>query len=103
MLRRMISRWRAPAGRPLPLLLHTRRDCHLCDVMKAEIREVSRRIPVELTEVDIDTDPELVERYGRSIPVLSIAGRVAFKGRLTAADLERKLERRARELEQAGE
>ena len=42
-------------------------------------------------------------RHGRSIPVLEIAGRVAFKGKLTSAELERKLERRARELESAAE
>ena len=103
MLRRMISRWRAPVGRPLPLVLYTRAECHLCEVMKAEIDRVAARRPLALTEVDIDSDPELVERYGRSIPVLEIAGRVAFKGKLTSAELERKLLRRARELESAAE
>jgi len=97
MLRRMISRWRAPAGRPLPLVLYTRADCPLCDQMKAEIARAATSIRIELREIDIETDPDLVERFGRSIPVLEIAGRVAFKGRLTLPELERKLERGARE------
>ena len=37
----------------------------------------------------------LVERFGESIPVLEIGGRVAFKGRLEAGGLERKFRRLA--------
>ena len=98
MLRRMISRWRAQAGQPIPLVLYTRANCPLCDEMKLEIARAGERRALMLEEIDIETDPELEERYGRSIPVLEIAGRVAFKGRLTPSDLERKLERGAREL-----
>jgi hypothetical protein len=64
--------------------------------MKAElerVRPIARR-PFRVREVDIAGDPELEERFGRSIPVLEIAGRPAFKGRLTADELERKLEAR---------
>jgi hypothetical protein len=53
------------------------------------------RVPFELREVDIDTDPALVELYGLSIPVLEIDGRAAFKGRLSAEAVARKLARRA--------
>lgn len=94
MLRRLFRR-RSPA--PLPLVLYTRRGCHLCDEMKAEIARARPGAPFELREVDIDADPALVARHGRSIPVLEIAGRPAFKGRLTAAELEAKLARRERE------
>ncbi len=90
---------RALAGRrprsttPVPLVLYTRPGCHLCDVMKGQIASARLEREVQLTEVSIETDPELEERYGRSIPVLEIAGRVAFKGRLEVADLERKFAR----------
>jgi hypothetical protein len=46
-----------------------------------------------LSEVNIEEDPELLRRFERSIPVLEIAGRTAFKGRLTAADFRRKYAR----------
>lgn len=82
---------------PLPLVLYTRPGCHLCEEMKAEIARVQTSRAFALREVNIDGDPALVERFGLSIPVLEIAGRVAFKGRLSAADLERKLARADRE------
>jgi glutaredoxin len=82
---------------PVPLVLYTRPGCHLCDEMKSELGRARPSRELVLSEVDIETDPELEERFGRSIPVLEIAGRVAFKGRLTAADFERKLERIAGE------
>lgn len=89
-IRRLLSA--AAAGRrPEPLVLYTRAGCHLCDAMKAEIARV--RTPLTLREVDIAADPALEAAYGRSIPVLEIRGRAAFKGRLTAAELERELAR----------
>jgi hypothetical protein len=48
-----------------------------------------------------DRDPSLVEKYGRSVPVLEIAGRAAFKGRGTAEEIARKVERALREREPA--
>jgi hypothetical protein len=90
---------------PLPIVLYTRAGCHLCDDMKAEIARarLSRAGPraCVLTEVDIDGDPRLVEAYGRSIPVLEIGGRAAFKGRCTAEEIVRKVERALREREPA--
>ena len=107
-LRQMISRLRArrlgakepnaegrPERTPVPLVLYTRPGCHLCDVMKDQIEEARLARPFELMEVDIETDPALEQRYGRSIPVLEIAGRAAFKGCMEVADFEVKFERRA--------
>jgi predicted DCC family thiol-disulfide oxidoreductase YuxK len=77
----------------VPLVLYTRPGCHLCDEMKAEIARADLGRPYELREVNIDTDPALAARFGLSIPVLEIAGRVAFKARLERAELERKFAR----------
>ena len=98
MLRRLFSR-RPAAGPPVPLVLYTRAVCPLCDRMKEQLAAARTARPFELREVDVDRDPELVERYGRSVPVLEIAGRVAFKGRLDTAAFERKFERLTREPE----
>jgi hypothetical protein len=86
---------------PLELVLYTRAGCHLCDAMKAEFERARLGRTCTLREVDIDSDPALVERYGRSIPVLEIAGRAAFKGRATAEEIARKVERALREQEPA--
>ena len=92
------------SGKPLALTLYTRARCPLCDEMKAEIARADlKRLGVrpELRVVDIDGDPSLVERHGRSVPVLEIEGRVAFKGHLTAGELERRVARALREREPA--
>ena len=84
------------SGQPLDLVLYTRTRCTLCDLMKAEIERARLSGPWQLKIVDIETDPALEEKYGRSIPVLEIGGRAAFKGRLTAEELERKVARALR-------
>jgi hypothetical protein len=85
---------RAPRA-PVPLVLYSRPGCHLCEVMKAEIARARLSRPYRLEERSIDDDEELRERWKHSIPVLEIGGRIAFKGRLDAPELERKFERLA--------
>jgi glutaredoxin len=75
------------------LTLYTRKDCCLCEDMKASIHAAGRKVPVDLVEVDVDSSPELVERYGGEVPVLLINGRKAFKYRVTTKDLEERLRR----------
>ncbi|MBI3796610.1 MAG: glutaredoxin family protein [Deltaproteobacteria bacterium] len=50
-------------------------------------------MPFTLEETDISLDPELEARFGQEIPVLFINGRKAFKYRLTAGELRRRLAR----------
>jgi hypothetical protein len=64
--------------------------------MKAVIRKVGATRPLTLKEIDIDSVPELRERYGAEVPVLFIDGRKAFKYRLTATQLEKKLKKKYR-------
>jgi glutaredoxin len=76
------------------LTLYSRKDCRLCDEMKAIVSGISAQIPVDVEEIDIDTSAELRERYGHEVPVLFIDGRKAFKYRTTAKQLQRKLKSR---------
>ena len=73
------------------LLLYSRKDCCLCDAMKEVIRRVAERTPLALKEIDVDGAPEARERYGEEVPVLYIDGRKAFKYRVTARQLERRI------------
>ena len=65
--------------------LYTRRDCHLCDQAKASIRAAvsMHRLPIELREVDIDTDPDLRARYTDDVPVILVNSVEAFRHRVT--------------------
>jgi glutaredoxin len=78
------------------LTLYSRKDCCLCDEMKAVIAEISAKISVEIDEVDIDQSTELRARFAEEIPLLCIDGRKAFKYRVTKKELERRLRRHSR-------
>ena len=52
------------------LTLYGRRDCHLCDEMRAALEHWRTRLGFVLALKDIDEDPELVARFGNKIPVL---------------------------------
>jgi len=78
---------------PIPVTLITRHDCHLCDDMAGVIAEVGRTfaIDLEVRDVDADPDPDLLRLYSDEVPVLLIAGRKAFKYRVTPRELARRL------------
>ena len=50
------------------MILFLREDCHLCDDAKALLHALAVS---PLTQVDIDSSPELGARYGLRIPVLA--------------------------------
>jgi glutaredoxin len=73
--------------------LYTRVHCHLCDVVKDLLDQVSVERPLELTVIDVDSEPELVRLYGEEVPVVLIGGRKAFKLRVDPAALRAALDR----------
>lgn len=73
------------------LTLYTRQGCCLCEEMKEVIRRVAGELALDMEEIDVDSEPELQQRYGNEVPVLFIDGRKAFKVRVTIRELERKL------------
>ncbi|MDT0200639.1 glutaredoxin family protein [Nocardioides sp. AE5] len=54
--------------------LYSRPGCHLCDDARVVIARVCADLGEEFDEVDIDSDPELLERYGEEIPVTLVDG-----------------------------
>lgn len=71
--------------------IYSKADCCLCDDAKAVLDKVRADIPFDLQEIDIESDPELLRRYGAQIPVVFIGGFKAFKFRVDEAELRRKL------------
>jgi glutaredoxin len=72
---------------PPRVTLYTRKGCHLCD----EAKQVLRAAGLTVEEVDIDQDPGLQARYNNEVPVVFLNGRKAFKYRVDAKDLQRRL------------
>jgi glutaredoxin len=54
--------------------LYGRPGCHLCDDARAVITRVCDDLGESFTEVDIDSDPALLERFGHEIPVTFVDG-----------------------------
>jgi glutaredoxin len=55
--------------------LYGRAACHLCDEARAIIEAVCAELGESFTEVDIDTDPSLRERFTDEVPVTFVDGR----------------------------
>lgn len=82
----------APAAPPRLELL-TRKDCHLCDEMKALLAAVLPTRGFAYTTVDVDTDLALKARFGNTVPVLLRDGHPVAKVRLDEPTLLRILAR----------
>lgn len=56
------------------LTLYGRAWCHLCDELLAALDPLREEFGVEVEVVDVDEHPELEERYGELVPVLTAGG-----------------------------
>ncbi len=63
----------APNGAPR-VTLYSRVACHLCDEARTLIEAVCAELGESFTEVDIDTDRALRERFGEEVPVTFVDG-----------------------------
>ncbi|MCB1829686.1 MAG: glutaredoxin family protein [Gammaproteobacteria bacterium] len=52
------------------MTLFTRASCHLCEDMWQHLQEIQTERKFELVQVDVDSEPELQQRFGSLIPVL---------------------------------
>ena len=59
-------------------MLYTRDGCHLCD----DARRLLESYGLRVVEVDIDRDESLKTKYDQCVPVVSIDGKVRFRGRV---------------------
>ncbi len=71
--------------------VYGKRECCLCDDVKATLLRVRRDLPFELREIDIESTPELYAAYKERIPLLFVNGRLAFKFRVDETALRRRL------------
>ncbi len=85
----MVFCWVSPP--PVRLTLYTKAECFLCEEMAAVVAAVGAEVPLQVTAVDIAGDPELLRCFGHEVPVLFVDGRKAFKYRVTAGSLKRRI------------
>jgi glutaredoxin len=71
--------------------LYTRAGCCLCVDAKKVIAAARQRADFDYSEIDIDTDAELVRLYNDEVPVIAINRRKAFKYKVEMNQLLKKL------------
>jgi glutaredoxin len=88
-----VTRWRPTQSglRFRQLVVYTRNGCHLCDEAITLLTRHRRWLP-DVTVIDIDHDPRLVEKYGHCVPVVQCDGKVRFRGRVSTELLHRLIE-----------
>jgi hypothetical protein len=87
-----LGKWlRGSSQPPLPVVVYTRRGCCLCDEAIAQLQRHGRRLNIETRDVDVD--PGLRQRFDACVPVVEIAGKIRFRGRINEVLLRRLLAR----------
>ncbi|HZT80920.1 MAG TPA: glutaredoxin family protein [Gemmataceae bacterium] len=75
----------------LHFVMYTRRGCHLCDAAWGLLRAEQRRHGFTLRAADVDADRELAARHGDMVPVVTVNGKVRFRGGVNRVLLARLL------------
>ena len=70
---------------PPRVTLYERVDCHLCEDARALLDATLG--PDRYARVDIDTDGDLIVRYGFRIPVVALDGEDRLEAPITGPDL----------------
>ncbi len=56
------------------LIVYGRKECHLCLDMMSVLNELQARYFFQVELVDVDSDSELLAKYGERVPVLIAGG-----------------------------
>lgn len=75
----------------LPIVLYTRRGCHLCDEAWRLLLKEQARWHFSLEIVDIDTNSSLAAQFADQVPVVTVNGEVRFWGKINSVLLTRLL------------
>jgi glutaredoxin len=79
-------------NRPMhDVVVYSRKGCHLCEVVKDTLNQFQGDADFQWREIDIDSDPELRQRYNDQVPVVFIDGHKAFKYHMNGHQLLRAL------------
>ena len=70
------------------LTVYAKEECHLCEAMAVTLQAFSSDLSFTFSVIYIDRDPELLERYGARVPVLTAADRELCEFELDLASLK---------------
>lgn len=67
--------------------LYSRKDCHLCEQVLADLASLQGEIPHQLAIIDIDENVKLYKQYGNVVPVV-VVGPYRLQAPFTFEDLQ---------------
>ena len=73
------------------VIIYSRPGCHLCEKAKDAMRAANCADQYAFDEVNIENDPELLERYKHDIPVITFNGVEAFRHRVNSEEFRRRI------------
>ncbi len=77
--------------RPPGLTVYTRAGCHLCHDGVALVRRTAAAYGCTVQVVDVDSNPQLRERFGQLVPVVAVGEQVIAAGRISELRLRQYL------------
>ena len=51
--------------------VYSRHGCHLCEDLLVQLIQLQQVHDFKITEVDVDSSPQLIEQYGSQVPVVT--------------------------------
>ena len=75
----------------LSFVIYSRKECTCCHKALDLLKDYQCRHHFSVEMIDVDSDPLLAHEYGLHVPVISVNGKVRFKGRIDSALLDRLL------------
>ena len=84
------------------LVYYEKADCSLCEKGLPVVERLAERLGLALVPIDAGMDPELLERYGERLPVVTFEGIEVGAGRLSEGALEGALQRAALAVDAGG-
>ncbi|MGE3073088.1 MAG: glutaredoxin family protein [Dehalococcoidia bacterium] len=70
------------------MTIYRKPACGLCDQAEATLARIAKRLPLRITEVNIESDASLFARYGEHIPVIAVGGHEVARAPISEATLE---------------
>jgi hypothetical protein len=61
---------------PIRIVFYTKPGCHLCDDVADLLEALTMRWPLEVSAINILSDPDLYQRYWAKIPVVAVGEHV---------------------------
>lgn len=73
------------------VIIYSKPGCHLCDEAKQAILAAGCNDQITLTEINIESNPDLMSKYRYDIPVIAINGVEAFIHRVDPLEFRVKI------------